>query len=188
VTHSIDGCGEFRIYLQLAMPMSVGLSDPTALRVLTLDVVRTLPTVWARSGFSIEYDIMRVIPDRDRQMAAWSARYQCVDHRDPDRLAECARNCLGGLGWLTIVSTALVDATQDDDLKAEVEREASALGTEGYLFEAGERPILGDSNRNEDPAEYRRVHRALRELYCDGCPPPPGLDDDPAWLRSQRFD
>jgi Protein of unknown function (DUF3396) len=101
------------------------------------------------------------------------------------------------VNWLTAISTKLLDRVGG------LEHVRKECGAEvqihqyggGAIFQAGDRPVLGDVNAGDIPAACRRVSRLLRPLRfneytrSDFIPVPPEVDDaeaTQAWIS--RFD
>jgi hypothetical protein len=174
-------------YVQVSLPMSVGLQKADIVRQLLTDIATLLPTFWAKAGFAIEYNRYRIIPERDQQISAWCARYECVDHRDLDVVATAVLRCVPSVNWLNIVKKDFLDHATAINGNG-IARGEQLMKDGLYLFSAGDRPLLGDRNRNEDITGYRRVYAALRSAMCASPPVLAGFDDDRLADWFQRFD
>jgi hypothetical protein len=172
--------------LQISLPSAVGLAGSDRLRTLALRLAGMLPLVWCQAGFGIEYQSRRIIEERDRRIAAWHARYRCVQFSDPDDVAISAYNGLPGVSWINIVSKQLVDDRLGGQQFSGIG--GTPLGDRLRLFEASGAPILGDRNRSEDVTDYARLGLLLQDLLCDRPAVLPGSDEDAQemdWL--ERF-
>lgn len=96
-----------------------------------------------------------------------SGRFGGVDVGDPFGLATSFwQDRLRTVGWVTIVSGALVDEAApglDPTAGAGEGVEVKRVGG-GFVLRAGESPSMLDRNRRDDPSCYRRADRALAPL------------------------
>lgn len=138
----------------------------------------------AYAGFSFAQLFMLSYGSRVRSYA--TARYQCVDWDELFAMQSAVKEGVRSPAWLTLVGDTFVPRLAPSPAEAKLPGvEISRVGA-GYAFRAGDKPILGDVNAEEDLSAYYTVGRYLRPASMnreDGVWSAPG---DKGW--SGRFD
>lgn len=114
----------------------------------------------AYAGFSFAQLFMLGYSSRVRSYA--TARYQCVDWDELFGLQHSVHQGVRSVAWLTLVGDTLVPRLVPPPAEVKLPGiDISRVGA-GYAFRAGDKPILGDVNAEEDLTAYHTVGRYLR--------------------------
>ncbi|HLJ89705.1 MAG TPA: type VI immunity family protein [Candidatus Angelobacter sp.] len=159
---------------------------------------QTLKVYWAVAGCALLFGYF----SRSKLIAAYGLyrRFPGLLHDTFSDLSRAMRrrdDAICAVNWLTAISTNLLDrvgglANAQKECGTEVQIHPYAGGV---VFQAGEKPVLGDVNAGDIPDAYRRVNRLLRPLRFNEyqrsnfIPVPPEVDDaaaTQAWIS--RFD
>ena len=172
--------------------------DPGSYVKKFVEQAEVLKVYWAVAGCALLFAAF----SRSARIAAYPlyARFPGLLHdtfSDLSLLMRRRDDAICAVNWLTGIDTKLLDRVGG---LAHARRKCGAevhihQYSGGVVFQAGDRPVLGDVNAADVPAAYRRVSRVLRPLRfnaytsSDFIPVPPevdGADATQAWIS--RFD
>lgn len=161
-------------YLRFSVPAEFLETKYKLFSEFVIAVSNTIPYTCGHAGFVIEcnpYD------QRDAETAAYplAMRHQAVDIATRTRGPWAVRNeRIKNVGWLTLIGSLLLEkigGAKTLQSKAS-ERLHVTSTTHGVVIRAGERPILGDVNRQEDLQAYydayalvEPLHEGIEELF-----------------------
>ena len=157
------------------------VSHPEPFQRLAIEVFKAFPWTSANAGFGIAYDIGDVDPRRNAAIRAHAMRYVGADCNDLLAEGELPSDTIKTVNWLTFINPALAAkvpalASVANDPTSNVSVET--LGEHGVLVRAGDTPLLGDCNRQEDMHAYEQADALLRPIRARQIFPLPGFSDE----------
>jgi len=152
--------------ISMAFPPEFAAERPNDLLNFFVWCCQTLPFVSGLAGLSFEYSRYEAVMSITH---AWqkSMRYRGIDISYPviDKIA-VSFDGMKGVNWLTAVSDTLL--TEVGGMSTVRKRLPAGVETipvkAGVVFRAGERPRLGDRNRQDFLPEYQAAYRVLQPL------------------------
>lgn len=154
-------------YLQIVLPKSFLDEKPEEFLALTTDVANAFPVHSGHAGYAL---MRSPYVSREAYDLAFPAamRHPGADMSDMSKASYAVKEGgIRGIGWLTILGDELA---RDVDLALLPKGVMAVRGKTATVLRAGERPAIGDRNRNTVPAAYIATYRLLRHLFIDWYP------------------
>lgn len=172
------------------MPVSNALERGGSFQSLVHELARVVPYRSGHAGIGLVRNTSYPNHDRDRQIAAWCRRYLCLEHADAVITSDYVRDHVKSVGWITLLSADLAGQCGDPlELTTKEPPPVSVMpiGT-GFVIQAGESPILGDTNREEELTAYIAANAFIQPVRCGAELVPTGFDPESAQTWIERFD
>jgi Protein of unknown function (DUF3396) len=155
-----------RSHLRLTLPVEYMLEDPQRFIDLARQMVGRLKFATGNAGFSVNMYLDGIGNDREEGSHIYmlSRRFDGLDLGVPWDSAYYAKHGLRTINWLTFIGDDIIERINGRDaVKGSLPQGIPVTDLDhGLMIQAGPRPILGDTNRQEDLGDYYRVGRALR--------------------------
>lgn len=152
-------------YIQISLPIAE-LQTPSKLFDLAVELANNLFFRSGHAGYSINYEEGEMNPWLDAQMRAWHNRYQALDARDLASSGWQFCHSIKGVGWLTLLDLAFVE--QLGGIEAIQKKLPLGVNVQqldhGVIIQAGNKPVLGDKNRQEDLSDLRAVNDLISPI------------------------
>ena len=179
-------------YFQCRLPMTAG-DTHQALLDLTLEVAAALDFAHGYAGYTLALNSIgpkAILPKR--MFYAIGMRHPGIDLPSAGTTSFVVRDGIKRVNWLTLLGKDL--AQRAGSLDGLGRRPGVIVHKTGdrVVVQAGDAPLIGDTNRRDTCEEYRQVGRALKGIRCRNHPafvygPKDFMADDEktlAWLSS----
>jgi hypothetical protein len=184
---SLFGRGRANL-VSMAFPAEWAQEEPEEFREFVVGLAETFPFVSGHAGFAFEVSRYE---SEESQTFAWakSMRHRGIDiARPPLDAIAVGHDAVKGVGWLTLVSRALLEKLGG---QAKIRRAlpADVKTTEvsrGVVLQAGPAPELGDTNRKDLLPLYREVYRVVAPLVQIAASRSPSLDIEEDYVEKTR--
>lgn len=159
--------------LRLVLPYSFLDQSPVQFIDLTRKLVEKIDFHSGHAGFAINWDYKGEYASESRkQMAGFARRFLGIDLPDI-ACTLCALNSgIKSVNWLTLLGNEMISKIGGKQtLRASLSEEIGIVTLEhGVIVRAGEKPGLGDVNRQDFLPAYREVGKALAKIRAHGHP------------------
>jgi Protein of unknown function (DUF3396) len=185
--------------VRMILPIGLFADEPAALVKLTRSVLDDFDFEFATAGFSVNWN-----PNGDSAYEAQeklpfvARRFPGVDVIDYDAtlysMTGSAQRGFKCANWITALGAPLLDHFEPGALRNELGADLPVIAlAKGVMIVAGQRPLIGDKNRDERLDDYHRVGRVLAPArlpkhaeFVGAVQSEPNLDITDEWLA--RFD
>lgn len=184
--------GDVLGYFQVHVPYDEAIFQFGLFKQHILAWVSDVNFLHGYAGFSMNFDQGDVNKSRDMAMRAYCERHLGVNLSDLITETEwgALHDCIKGAQWLTFIGNALLEKHADAAARLRTAPGATAT-PQGILFQACEKPLLGDRHQQQDVTPYIKVNAQLAPWLVDNLFPMPGFPDEEAtrtWLHRLRPD
>lgn len=94
---------------------------------------------------------------------AWAKRYEGVEVEDLNKTVPYVLDAVKGASWLTLLGSKFTSRLEHGDYHANLASSVDVTRhAHGWVIRAGERPSIGDRNRQDFPLLYAQVESFLR--------------------------
>lgn len=175
-------------FLRMALPPSFALEGSLVETVVRM--ASQVPFLYGTAGFAALKRRGYASNKQGQPVYALSRRFLCVDFGTPLYFSRLIEHGIKSVSWLTFVGRQYANALGSLGPLQAVGVKVHQL-SHGWVLQAGDRPILGDVNCQQDVSLYRVVNRFLRQVrFSDAVLGPyseiGGNENTRTWLH--RFD
>lgn len=139
--------------------------DPKVVFEFSLEVMEAIDFIWGSAGYYLQgrADLRHISASYDH-MFGIARRYLGAEARNIDVTVQYAKGGFACVNWLTMIGASLGAASSETIVHARSVAYRSVSAATGEMFQADERPLLGDQNRLEVMHGYRALAAALEPL------------------------
>jgi hypothetical protein len=150
-------------YFLCRLPAGEGAS--AAIRELALAIAGEWDFAHGYGGYTLAYNVIGPKAILLKRMSyAIGMRHCGVDLPSAENTSFVVREGIKRINWLTLLGSEM---TRRAGSLNGIDREPGVVlhkAGSGLVIQAGERPLIGDTNRRETCEPYRRVGRALKDI------------------------
>lgn len=159
-------------FISASFPVHFVLTQaPGFLRELCLNWAEQIQAQHGYAGFGLQRSvIVGHAQNCDVQAYPLIQRFPGLELDDPLTHSVHCRDKIKGINWLTVLSDKLAAALGgEDEIQRNLKGDANIIHhwKGGIALQAGPHPQLGDIEKNNTPAAYRQVYRAIKEIQVD---------------------
>jgi hypothetical protein len=172
--------------IRLVLPVSFVAEAPQSFVKLALSLAKELRFHSGHAGYAINWDHRGDYALASRKsMSVLATRYPAIDFADEPTTLMAIPTGMKRINWITFVGNDLV---AQKGLQLDLEGLEVHPMPHGIAVVAGDRPRVGDVNRQEDLTAYYKVGRALAGLRSHDHPPLiPDKQGDPEEDRTEEW-
>lgn len=177
-------------YFHVFFPPAFILDKQVVFLSILRKLCETLAFCSGSAGYCVQYDFLQSNQLRDEQIHAWASRYLGVDIADLELAADVTKKKIKTVNWITLLGNQMIEelggeSSLDKLVGNGVEIEKA---NHGAILRAGDAPLLGDINCQEDITLYRRVNEFIRPVRSTSLLPLPGFNKNQTQDWLERFD
>jgi hypothetical protein len=173
--------------IRIVLPTAVAEESPSALINQALLLARDLRFHSGQAGYTLNWDFQGdYAVDARKQMSVLSRRFPAIDVPEAPATLMAIPTGMKRINWVTFVGNSLMEEKGFD--ASDLQPLDTRPLPHGIAVVAGDKPRLGDVNRQEDLSAYHEVGRALATLRSPDHPPLiPDSQGDPQDDRTEEW-